>query len=110
MADGLGVTPEEWKDLKEKIEESFWVLRIIGSSIIPPPLRSEVKSMTQDILHYLTIATDFPVVNTSSCLPSFLPADNPLTMHFISRDYGCLTYDFLLFWVYDLSAIQVPLG
>ena len=31
MAIGLGVTPEEWKELKGNIDDSFWVMRTIGS-------------------------------------------------------------------------------
>ncbi|KAJ8473332.1 hypothetical protein ONZ51_g7936 [Trametes cubensis] len=31
MATGLGLTPEEWTDLRSKIDDSFWVMRIIGS-------------------------------------------------------------------------------
>lgn len=32
MAIGLGMTPEEWTELKSKVDDSFWVMRIIGSS------------------------------------------------------------------------------
>lgn len=30
MAHGLGMTPDEWEDLKGKIDDSFWVMRVIG--------------------------------------------------------------------------------
>ena len=30
MAAGLGMTPEEWDELKGNIDDSFWVMRIIG--------------------------------------------------------------------------------
>ena len=30
MATGLGMTNAEWEDLKAEIDDSFWVLRIIG--------------------------------------------------------------------------------
>ena len=33
MAAGLGVTSEEWEELKGNVDDSFWVLRIIGSWI-----------------------------------------------------------------------------
>ena len=33
MAVGLGVTPEEWEELKGNVDDSFWVMRIIGSWI-----------------------------------------------------------------------------
>jgi hypothetical protein len=30
MAVGLGMTDAEWEDLKAQVDDSFWVLRIIG--------------------------------------------------------------------------------
>ena len=30
MAMGLGMTDVEWEDLKSQVDDSFWVLRIIG--------------------------------------------------------------------------------
>ena len=30
MAVGLGMTNAEWEDLKAQVDDSFWVLRIIG--------------------------------------------------------------------------------
>lgn len=30
MAMGLGMTNAEWEDLKAQVDDSFWVLRIIG--------------------------------------------------------------------------------
>ena len=36
MAIGLGVTPEEWEELKGNVDDSFWVMRVIGSLISPP--------------------------------------------------------------------------
>lgn len=30
MAHGLGLSEEEWLDLKGKIDDSFWVMRVIG--------------------------------------------------------------------------------
>jgi hypothetical protein len=35
MAVGLGVTSEEWEELKGNIDDSFWVLRVIGSLVYP---------------------------------------------------------------------------
>jgi len=35
MAAGLGMTPEEWKELKGNVDDSFWVMRIIGLWISP---------------------------------------------------------------------------
>jgi hypothetical protein len=31
MALGLGMTNAEWEDLKAQVDDSFWVLRIIGA-------------------------------------------------------------------------------
>lgn len=36
MAAGLGVTPEEWEGLKRNVDDSFWVMRLIGSWVISP--------------------------------------------------------------------------
>ena len=30
MAMGLGMTEAEWEDLKSQVDDSFWVMRIIG--------------------------------------------------------------------------------
>jgi hypothetical protein len=30
MAEGLGMISEEWEALKSKVDDSFWVMRIIG--------------------------------------------------------------------------------
>ncbi|TBU62337.1 Clavaminate synthase-like protein [Dichomitus squalens] len=35
MATGLGVTPEEWAELQSKVDDSFWVMRIIGYPPLP---------------------------------------------------------------------------
>jgi len=35
MATGLGMTDAEWEDLKAKVDDSFWVLRIIGYPPLP---------------------------------------------------------------------------
>ena len=34
MATGLGMTPEEWAELRSKVDDSFWVMRIIGIAIL----------------------------------------------------------------------------
>lgn len=31
MAAGLGMTPEEWEGLRAQVDDSFWVLRVIGT-------------------------------------------------------------------------------
>ncbi|KAF8500989.1 Clavaminate synthase-like protein [Russula emetica] len=42
MATGLGMTNAEWEDLKAQIDDSFWVLRIIGY----PPLPSDDQGLS----------------------------------------------------------------
>jgi hypothetical protein len=32
MAEGLGMTKEEWKELRAQVDDSFWVMRVIGKS------------------------------------------------------------------------------
>lgn len=31
MASGLGLTSEEWQELRSQVDDSFWVMRIIGA-------------------------------------------------------------------------------
>jgi len=35
MATGLGMTTEEWLDLRSQVDDSFWVLRVIGYPRLP---------------------------------------------------------------------------
>ncbi|KAG6903240.1 hypothetical protein C0995_000135 [Termitomyces sp. Mi166 len=35
MAQGLGMMPEEWLDLRAKVDDSFWSMRIIGYPPLP---------------------------------------------------------------------------
>jgi len=30
MAEGLGMTKEEWRELRNQVDDSFWVMRVIG--------------------------------------------------------------------------------
>lgn len=30
MADGLGLNDDEWEELRAQVDDSFWVMRIIG--------------------------------------------------------------------------------
>lgn len=36
MACGLGMDAEEWHELRAQVDDSFWVMRIIGSSPTMP--------------------------------------------------------------------------
>lgn len=31
MAVGLGMSPKEWEELRGQVDDSFWVMRVIGS-------------------------------------------------------------------------------
>ncbi|KAG9080256.1 hypothetical protein FRC06_006863, partial [Ceratobasidium sp. 370] len=42
MAHGLGMSEEEWVDLRSKIDDSFWVMRVIGY----PPLSTEADGIS----------------------------------------------------------------
>ncbi|KZP33612.1 Clavaminate synthase-like protein [Athelia psychrophila] len=35
MANGLGMTPEEWEGLRAQVDRSFWVMRVIGYPPLP---------------------------------------------------------------------------
>jgi len=35
MSIGLGMTPEEWKELRAQVDDSFWVMRMIGYPPLP---------------------------------------------------------------------------
>ncbi|KAK7445113.1 hypothetical protein VKT23_014981 [Stygiomarasmius scandens] len=35
MAIGLGMTPDEWKALRSQVDDSFWVMRVIGYPPLP---------------------------------------------------------------------------
>lgn len=30
MSVGLGMTPDEWQELRSQVDDSFWVMRVIG--------------------------------------------------------------------------------
>ena len=36
MSVGLGMTRDEWLDLKSKVDDSFWVMRVIGTNFVAP--------------------------------------------------------------------------
>lgn len=38
MSVGLGMTPDEWQELRSKVDDSFWVLRVIGTPRSRPSL------------------------------------------------------------------------
>lgn len=36
MAEGLGMTKEEWQELRAQVDDSFWVMRVIGKLLVDP--------------------------------------------------------------------------
>lgn len=63
MADGLGMTDPEWVDLRNQVDDSFWVMRAIGLS----PFHGTIHSSTtlQATLRYLLTTTASLVALTS---------------------------------------------
>ena len=91
MAEGLGMTNEEWKELRSQVDNSFWVMRVIGESRYT--LSSgyiQFMLFVQATLHFRTTTTASHVVRigTEFCIFASTIAYNGC----ILRDYGCLTY------------------
>ena len=63
MAVGLGVTPEEWEELKGNVDDSFWVMRVIGY----PPLPTDHDGFSCGVHKSVSMF--------------HLPNSNPLTIH-----------------------------
>lgn len=38
MAAGLGMTADEWEGLRSQVDDSFWVMRLIGRKAVFPGL------------------------------------------------------------------------
>jgi hypothetical protein len=36
---GLGMTVTEWQDLRSRMDDSFWVMRVIGAALCCPPVQ-----------------------------------------------------------------------
>lgn len=54
MALGLGMTPDEWQQLRGQVDDSFWVMRIIGLPLCGRSLSSRE----------LTLAPGYPPLPT----------------------------------------------
>jgi hypothetical protein len=65
MAAGLGMTSEEWKELRSKVDDSFWVMRVIGNMFFIPRWVDLSMWNGQDTLHCRTMTTVSHVVRTS---------------------------------------------
>jgi len=107
MAVGLGATPEEWEELKGNVDDSFWVMRVIGSLVSPPLLVFVIKRcMTGP--GYPPLQNDhdgFSCGAHKSVSMFHLSNNRHLIAHSILRDYGCLTYGLPQCWVYNLKVV-----
>ena len=45
MAYGLGMDAEEWQELRAQVDDSFWVLRIIGLSSMTSESPSDYSAL-----------------------------------------------------------------
>jgi hypothetical protein len=96
MAVGLGMAPEEWEELKGNVDDSFWVMRIIGSWIfLPWSLWSNAEYQMAGS-GYPPLPNDhdgFSCGAHKSVFTFHHTNHHPLTTRSTSRDYGCLTYE-----------------
>ncbi|KZW03339.1 Clavaminate synthase-like protein [Exidia glandulosa HHB12029] len=73
MAAGLGLTAEEWLDLRSKVDNSFWVMRVIGY----PPLPNDHDGFSCGSHKDYGCLTFLHADSTPSALQVFLPASTP---------------------------------
>lgn len=64
MAIGLGMTQSEWHDLRAQVDDSFWVMRVIGTISFVSSVKYVNAKLRQDIPLYPTTMMDFLVVLT----------------------------------------------
>ncbi|KIM29999.1 hypothetical protein M408DRAFT_67030 [Serendipita vermifera MAFF 305830] len=79
MAKGLGMTREEWLDLRSKVDDSFWVMRIIGY----PPLPSDHDGFSCGAHKDYGALTFLYADPTPAALQVFLNSDSPAAKHAI---------------------------
>jgi hypothetical protein len=79
MAVGLGVTPGEWERLRAQVDDSFWVLRIIGASN-PTTFNNFTKILSSG---YPPLPNDHDGFSCGAhkLAPKFTNSDYHLTMH-----------------------------
>jgi len=65
MAAGLGMTSEEWKELRSNVDDSFWVMRVIGNMFFISRWVDISMWNGQDTLHCRTMTMVSHVVRTS---------------------------------------------
>lgn len=95
MARGLGMTTDEWLDLRSKVDDSFWVMRIIGQHLAHPTNTLDKQmTHTHTRIGYPPLPSDHDGFSCGAhkCVHPFLFLCFFLTqtVPFV-RDYGCLT-------------------
>ena len=85
---GLGMTNAEWEDLKAQVDDSFWVLRILGllATVRRSTPRPNLK--WQDTLLFPLTIRDSLVEPTGK---GYEPPIATTLIIICFRDYGCLT-------------------
>lgn len=73
MADGLGMREEEWVRLRRLVDDSFWVMRLIGGSELT--FSPSMATVLTERSGYLPLPDGADVVSCGE-----------------HKDYGCLTY------------------
>lgn len=58
MACGLGMTEEEWAELKGKVDNSFWVMRVIGNVLLFLSSADELNVSCEPLLGYPPLPED----------------------------------------------------
>lgn len=73
MAAGLGMTSNEWAELQAQVDDSFWVMRVIGALFGRRSLcTTDNLILEQGTRHFPMITMDSPAVHISedSCINS----------------------------------------
>jgi len=73
LAVGLGVTEDEWADLKGKVDDSFWVMRVIGY----PPLPNDHDGYSCGAHKDYGCLTFLHADDTEGALQVFLSSSSP---------------------------------
>ncbi|OBZ71720.1 hypothetical protein A0H81_08331 [Grifola frondosa] len=89
MAAGLGMTPEEWSELRTQVDDSFWVMRAIGY----PPLPNGYDGYSCGAHRDYGCLTFLYADSTPGALQVFLPqpglvVQNPQSLSNIPKEEG----------------------
>jgi hypothetical protein len=71
MAHGLGMSNDEWLELRKKIDDSFWVMRVIGKHAFPTETQILITDL-QDTHHSRVKTMAYPAAHTSKHHPYYL--------------------------------------